>query len=329
MNIKRQITFTLFALAAMCFGVFKVAAQPGTAVPATSGMNTQKPGSVLFYPYYKSDIMRPQVENTKINITNTHLTQMVYAHIFFIDTSNCQPADSFVCLTANQTFSFIASDYDPGITGYLLVVAVSKDTGLPIQFNNLIGDYYFRLLSGHEANLGAEAFAALKDPPATLNTDGATFSLKFDDVNYNSAPRVLAVDSIASRADGNETMLVLTRIGGDLVNGADYNLGGLLGLVYDDTEKGFSFTMAGGNCQYRTIISDSAPRLVPRFTSIIRAGHHGWIKMWPSANIPMVGFVVNFHPTPSTANYSGGHTLHTITNTTAGVFTLPVFMPTC
>lgn len=310
---------------------FAALAQQGSALPPTYGMSNQKAGSVLFYPYYTSNIIWPHQENTRVNITNTHTTQMAYVHLFFVDSATCQSADSFVCLTANQTFTFVVSDYDPGISGYLLAVAVNKDTGLPLQFNYLIGDYYLKLLTGHSANLGAEAFAALKDPPATINSDGSTVDLKFDDVNYNAGPRVLALNSLPSRLDGNDTLVILTRLGGDLAGGESGYIGGLLGQTFDDAEKGYSFTMAGGKCQFRSSISDSNPRMVPRFSSIVRAGHVGWMKIWPTANVPVVGVMINLNPSAhnSVSSFSGGHSLHALSTTTTGVFTIPVFIPSC
>jgi hypothetical protein len=331
MRISHNIAHILFAAVALGALAVTVAAQPGTPLPPTSGMSDQKPGSVLFYPYYSSHVVWPQQENTKINITNTHTSQSVYAHMFFVDSGTCQSADTFVCLTANQTFTFVISDYDPGITGYLLVVAVDGATGLPIQFNHLTGDYYLKLLSGHSANLGAEAFAALKTSPAPLNTDGSTADVKFDDVNYNAGPRVLMLNNIPSRLDGNDTVLLLTRLGGNLAGGEAGYIGGVLGLTYDDVEKGYSFTLSAGKCQYRTSLTDSTPRMVPRFTTIIKAGQSGWMKLWPTADVSVVGVMLNLNPgsNNSVRAYSGGHNLHTLTTTTTGVFTIPVFMPTC
>jgi len=40
-------------------------------------------------------------------------------HLFFVDGATCSIADSLVCLTPNQTASFLASDIDPGTTGYI------------------------------------------------------------------------------------------------------------------------------------------------------------------------------------------------------------------
>jgi hypothetical protein len=70
---------------------------------------------------------------------------------------------------------------------------------------------------------------------------------------------------------------------------------------------------------------------VPRFTSIIRAGHVGWIKLWPTANVPLAGVMLNLNHSASTSvtAFSGGHNLHALSITTTGVFTLPLFIPTC
>jgi hypothetical protein len=78
-------------------------------------------------------------------------------------------------------------------------------------------------------------------------------------------------------------------------------------------------------------LTDSTPRMVPRFTTIIKAGQSGWMKLWPTADVSVVGVMLNLNPgsNNSVRAYSGGHNLHTLTTTTTGVFTIPVFMPTC
>ena len=331
MKFSHNITHFIFTVIALTVMTVMTAAQPGTPLPPAYGMSDQKPGSVLFFPYYSSHVVWPQQENTKINLTNAHATQSVYVHMFFVDAANCQSADTFVCLTANQTFTFVVSDYDPGITGYLLVVAVDSTTGLPIQFNYLTGDFYLKLLSGHAANLGAEAFAALKEQPSPLNPDGSTSDLKFDEVNYNAGPRTLMLNNIASRLDGNDTLLLLTRLGGNLAGGEGDSIGGLLGLTYDDVEKGYSFTLSAGRCQFRASLSDTTPRMVPRLSTIIKAGRSGWMKLWPTGNFPIVGIMINLNPSANNGvrAYNGGHNLHALTTTNTGVFKLPVFVPTC
>ena len=54
----------------------------------------------------------------------------------------------------------------------------------------------------------------------------------------------MALDSLGSRADGNDTLLILNRVGGNLGIGAA-TLGSLFGILYDDSETAFSFTFSG------------------------------------------------------------------------------------
>src|SRR5262245_27391193 len=103
----------LFALAGAA-----LAADPGIAYPSTSEASDQKAGSLLFYNAYTSSASAPATQNTRINITNTSSIFAVSVHLFFVDGATCSVADSFLCLTANQTASFLAADVDPGISGY-------------------------------------------------------------------------------------------------------------------------------------------------------------------------------------------------------------------
>jgi hypothetical protein len=86
---------------------------PGTLFPATAELSDQKPGSVLVYNLYSSSIAAPNQQNTRISITNTNPGLSIAVHLFFVDGATCSIADSLVCLTPNQTASFLASDIDP------------------------------------------------------------------------------------------------------------------------------------------------------------------------------------------------------------------------
>ena len=98
---------------------------------------------------------------------------------------------------------FLASEQDPGTTGYLIAIAVDGSIGCPTAFNFLIGDEYIKLELGHQANLGAEAFAALYngDLPG-CDGNSVTAVVNFNGVvgaGYNRVPLVLAVSSIRRR----------------------------------------------------------------------------------------------------------------------------------
>lgn len=307
------------------------AADPGAAFPESSEASDQKAGSLLFYNAYTSSATSPNTSNTRINITNTSATSNVFVHLFFVDGANCSVADSFICLTANQTASFLAADVDPGINGYIVAYASSSD-GLPRRFNFLIGDEYIKYSTGHATNLGAIAFSKLTDTNV-ISTDGSLAALFFDGLNlagsYNRAPRVVALDNIPSRADGNDTLLILNRLGGNLLTAAS-TLGSLFGILYDDAENAFSFTFTGG-CQFRASISSSFPRTVPRVETLISAGRSGWMKVYSISDIAILGAAINRNENAGAAAnaFNGGHNLHHLTLSNAANLVVPVFPPSC
>ena len=134
--------------------------------------------------------------------------------LIFVDGTTGANLNAFINLAPFQTAQFLASDIVPGLTGYLMAVAVNGSTLCPINFNNLIGDAYVKRSTGHRAGLSAIAIAAIAANPAVCA--GATTAINFDGVNYNRVPRTLALDSVPSRADGNDTLFVLNRVGGNL-----------------------------------------------------------------------------------------------------------------
>jgi hypothetical protein len=309
------------------------AADPGLVYPPTSEVSDQKAGSVLMYNIYTSSISAPNSQNTRVNITNTSSTGVANVHIFFVDGATCSIADSFICLTPNQTASFLASDVDPGTTGYILAFA-SDNNGCPIAFNWLIGDAYVKFASGHAANLTAEAFSALFNGVLPgCDGNSVTATLPFNGVvgaGYNCAPRVLADSNIPSRADGNDTLLILNRFGGNLATGAA-TLSSLFGLLYDDAENPLSFTFGSGACQFRSSLSDSFPRTAPRFGNFIPAGRSGWLKIYSLNDIALSGAAINFNPNAATAAnaFNGGHNLHKLTLTCAATYVVPIFPSNC
>jgi hypothetical protein len=313
-----------------CLKANCAAAGPGALFPASSGASDQRPGSFLIYPVYSSSTTGLQRENTRINITNTAPSRRVVGHLFFIDGDSSSVADAFLCLTPNQTASFLASDLDPDVNGYLIVVAVDERTGCPIHFNHLIGDEYVKLSSGHSGNLAAESFAALTGAPPICVEGSTTVDVNLDGIGYSAAPRVLAIDNIPSPADGNSTLLVIDRIGGNLATGVS-TIGQIVGLVYDDMERPASFEFGASRRQFRSIISAAFPRTSPRISSVIPAGRAGWMKFWRPTDGAIVGCILNFNPNSSTdaSAFNQGRNLHKLTLTTESSFIVPVNPPGC
>jgi hypothetical protein len=289
-----------------------------------------KEGSILFYPVYTSDAVNANTQNTRIAITNTSLTERATVHLYLVDGASCAVLDVFVCLTPTQTTVFLASDLDPGNTGYIVAVAVDDQTGIPRAFNELIGDEYVKFQSGHQANLGAEAIAASMIFPAGPDPNVTTATLQFDGVSYNRLPRILAADSIPSTADGNSTMLILDRVGGNFAT-TGATIGNLTGQIFDDAEQGFSFTANLGVCQYRTILSNTFPRTPSTFANVIPAGRTGWMKFWTFEDRALFGAMINFNPNASASStaFNQGHNLHTLTLTSSATIIVPIFIPSC
>jgi hypothetical protein len=236
-----------------------------------------------------------------------------------------------ICLTPNQTASFLVSEYDPGTTGYLIAVAAAPN-GCPAAFNALMGDEYVKFSTGHAANLAADAAAALggliDSPPCDDNSYLA--QLNFDGYSYDLLGRALALSNLPDRASGNNTLLVLNRIGGNLFEGAA-SLGPIFGILYNDTENSFSFNFTPTGCQLISPLSNSFPRTVPRIEQVIPAGRSGWMKLWSSGDAAIFGAMINANSDAisSASAFAHGHNLHKLTLTAAGTLIIPVFPPSC
>ena len=139
------------------------------------------------------------------------------------------------------------------------------------------------------------------DPKHTLNFDGGSTGN-----SYNRGARVLAISNIGARADGNDMLLILNRFGGNLALGAS-TLATVFGLLYDDSESVFSFSVAGG-CQLRGSLSNTFPRTTPRFETVIPAGRSGWFKVWGGSDIGILGAIINANANAaaSASAFNGG-----------------------
>ncbi len=303
---------------------------PGSAFPYNKGLSDQAPGSVLFYPIYTSNPAQANQSNTRISITNTSTTSPANVHLFFVDGSTCSVSDKYICLTENQTTSFLTSDLDPSTSGYLVAIATDLN-GCPVSHNFLIGDEYLKTTIGGVpffGSLGAEAISALFDgqvPGCDGNSFATNVNFAGTGATYELLPAVLSVSNILSRSDGNRTWVIVNRVGGSLISGAS-TLGSLFGILYDDQEEAASFNFAGA-CQFRAVLSDDFPKTVPRFEIKIPAGQSGWMKIFnPTAAIGMIGAVFNSNTTAP--GFNGAHMMHKTTLTT-GSYTIPVFPPSC
>ena len=300
-----------------------------TCQPVGPGIPTDNGCSVLIYPVYTSSPTNPNSSNTRINLTNTNPNKGTPVHLFFVDGASCSVTDAYVCLTANQTTTFLVSDLDPGTTGYVVAVAVD-DNGCPASFNWLLGDEYVKFESGHFGNLTADCATRLPGAPQSCQVGANSTELRFDGASYSLLPRVVAVSNIPDRASGNDTLLTLHRLSGNLATGMD-KLNSLFGILYDDAENGYSFNFNPNSCQFRSSLSNNFPRTAPRFEQVIPGGRSGWMKLWSFDDAAIFGASINFNPDAaiSQSGFTHGHNLHKLRLTAAGILTIPIFPPNC
>lgn len=287
---------------------------------------------MLIYPLYSSRTADLAREEARISLTNLNPARPAAVHLFFIPDDASTVADAIVCLRPNQTTSIRASNFDPNVTGYLIAVAVDLQTGCPINFNFLIGDVFVKLSSGHASNLSAESFAALAERPTACHATGVTTELKFDGAHYQAAPRVLAASNLPSGPDGNSTLLVIDRLGGDLTTGVIGATGQIFGILFDDLERGYSFEFKTSGRQRRMTLSNAFPRTTPRFSNIIPSGQSGWLKLWPAqSDSGIIGAIINFNPNiqSSSSAFNHGRSLHHLTLTRDVIMTVSVSPPKC
>ncbi|MEP7339126.1 MAG: LamG-like jellyroll fold domain-containing protein [Acidobacteriota bacterium] len=302
--------------------IFTVTQDP--PFPVTSDFSDQKAGSILVFPYYTSSAASPQATNTRISITNTNQQSGVSLKLFSIQGSGAGTVmDYELCLTANQTATFLTSDIDPGLTGYLVAVAVDS-TGLPINFNFMAGEGAVKLASGHRASLKAEAIAAVAANPASAA--GGTAALNFDGISYNRLPRALAIEKIGSPADQNNTLLILTRITGNYATSVVNSIGLVNGNLYNDAVTAASFSFTAATPQFVQTLSNTFPATTPPLGTIIPAGRTGWLYLATNSDVGLFGATLNLNSNAGTLSsaFNGGGNLRALTLSGSNSIVIPV-----
>lgn len=308
-TFRRLINF-LFALGALTlFSSVALAQYP----IGNSHLSDMKPGSVLFFNKYTSDPGNPQQSDTQINITNTSQNDDADIHLFLVDGSTCSIADSFVGLTKNQTTSFLVSDFDPGVTGYIVAVAVSG--GTPTRFNWLIGDEYIRENDGRQANLAAVAIAKRSPGDVTTSGDG-TASLIFNDAEYERLPNSVALSNFNSQVTDN-TQVNIYIPSPSLIGSEAPSASTIFTIVYDDIENPFS-TSIRIVC-YTTFQLRNLRVAGGNINTIVPADRNGWIRFNGNGSA-LLGASIQRGPV-----FMGGHNLHALTLAPSYTIVVPAF----
>jgi len=308
-NFNRPVNLALTIGALILFSSIALAQ---TYPIGPSHLSDMKPGSVLFYNKYTSNPSNPDQGDTQINITNTNQTADSDIHLFLVDGSTCSVADSFISLTANQTTSFRVSDFDPGITGYIVAVAIAG--GAPTQFNWLIGDEYTRESDNRVANLAAVSIARVSSADVLPDIDG-TASLIFNGTEYERLPASVALSSFNSQVDANTQVNIYVPSANLITGGASTT--SLFLLVYDDTERVVSTTARVG-C-YTTIQLSSLRVVGGGINNLVPTGRTGWIR-FTGGSRPLLGASIQ-----RGSVFSGGHNLHALTLLPTYTIQIPAF----
>ncbi len=355
----RRIQSFSFSLITLCALVFLagfsnltlgqgIQGLPGSANDAALGLgpSENKLGSVLFFNYYTSDALSSSV-NTRFNITNVNPSQDIVVHVFFVDSITCSIADAFLCLTGNQTTTFLASDLDPNVTGYLVAVAVDNE-GRPVSFNFLAGDELIVTGTAHRFGLAAVAIARRDGNFASpVNSDGVSSTMFFNGSQYDYLPYSMVLDSFPSQVGAVGAPLADTRIYvytplPNLIIGGNSFAGTLFFLMHDDAEHTFSGQLPL-NCY---LASDkqriTSVRTSPPLNSIVPTGRTGWAAFFGNGaqriDCDTSGATVTLNTVPlmgATAtrvgSFTGGHNLRYATTFNAPGYSIkiPVIPPSC
>lgn len=177
----------------------------GWRYPAESESGGTRPGSVLIFPIYTSNPSTNIAVNTRISLTNTDPASRVTVRLVLLDGASGAAVDGLLCLGPGQTSTFLASDLDPGVTGYITAAAVDPSSGCPVRANQLIGSAFVKLDGSRSASLPAFGVAALADSTCAEGP----FEITFDGKSYNRLPGELAVP--VSDPDAIEPVLILIR----------------------------------------------------------------------------------------------------------------------
>lgn len=306
-----NLTKLVFVLTVLVWCSSATLAQVAITYPQNSVLSDYKPSSILIYPKYTSNASAPQLGDTQINITNTSQTLDINIHLFAVDGSSCSVADSFISLTRNQTATLLMSDFDPGVTGYLIALATDGGSN---KLNWLIGDEYIRETDGRQANIQAIGVAKISD--ALIPDDGAgSGQLVFDGIQYERLPAAIGLSNFNSQVTDSTQINLLTPTS-NLALGTPPPSTRLFTLVYNDVETAFS-TSISVSC-YSTFLLNSL-RITGGLNTQIPAGRTGWIRFNGSGK-PIFGYAQNRGPV-----FNGGHNMHVLQLLATYTITVPIF----
>jgi hypothetical protein len=274
--------------------------------------NDAQLGSILFFHRYTSDPNNPQLSDTQINITNTNSSENASVHLFFVDGTSGQVADFGFSLIPNQTLSFLTSQFDPGVTGY--IVAVATDGSFPVQNNSLIGTALIRESNGHQIVL--PAFPVAKISPGRVSRDnGDSVTLRFNGIEYERLPGSVAVTSFNSETADASSLIVYSPAS-DLASGSTDTIN-IYSLIFDDAQRSIpgNFSVQGYRAGPLSAFFNRQ-RGITRHSPLPKIG---WIRL-SAGSLPILGSLINRE-----AGVTSGYNLPSLTLLPSFEIRIPIF----
>lgn len=256
--------------------------QAGSSAPR-SAASSLKPGSVLFFHKYTSDLNHPDKVNTLLTLTNTNPDDGVTMRLFYVH--NCQITDKFLNLAANQTRTIAMSVESPGDSGYVIAIAVTPN-GIPTQFNWVIGSASVRDEQGREYSYNA--FSVAKRTASVAPSNGETATLTFDNTQYDRLPKTSAIDNIQNQDPqagiANHTEISFYTPLADL-SGSQISSAKTIATAYDQTGKAYPTELNNICGLYGNV--DDFFWTSPSVNTFIKPGKPGWATLAATVDIPI------------------------------------------
>lgn len=255
-----------------------------------SAASSNKAGSLLIYAKYTSSANSPQAANTLISLTNTNPSDGVSVRVFFVH--DCQVESIFLNIAGNQTRSLLASDINPGNTGYVIATAVDSN-GWPTQFNWLIGSASLKDASGHESSYNAVSVSKRTGGPVPVLEGETEAKIRFNDTDYDRLPQLIALDNIQTQNPGDGALTERTDVAvispqASLSNTQTQNLQ-FTAVAFDNTGRPYPKVVSGG-CGLSGAVSQIWSD--PALDSFIGPDNPGWGRFSASidsAPVPVLG----------------------------------------
>ena len=282
----------------------------------TNSYSDSKPGSILFFNRFSSNPVNPAQGDTQISITNFYQSAPISLHFFLVDGGTCSVANFGTMLTQAQTTTFLMSDYDPGVFGYLIVVAESMTSGRPTSFNWLGGVAHIRENDGRIGALPAISIAKVSAGDVSPDPVTSELKLRFNGSEYDRLPTVLAVTSFDSQVSVSSFLYIYSPPT-NLYFGESGNTVNIFCLIFNDTEQSRSSSFSL-NC-YR---QDSLTNIFNRSGGInqhVPPGRSGWIRLSGSGSAILGSLMTR------SSRFGGGYNLHAITLLGNHEIRVPVF----